>query len=246
MQKSVLDGSLPCSQEDAAKLAAIQIIINNLTTLHQKKNQSTPSSPASHTFLHTSTTCTTSTQKLSSSSSSNHTLVDSEPEWHCYGVEHIATRETSILDSGGPGPSVGFFASAQRRLSRQSSKQDSSPLGHLAAQSGRKASSADIGSDITEKRLLDKISVDTIKLCLPYGCSGSKVVQKAVKKFHTTYATVMGDLKESTPGRIHHAKQLYVDLCKRIPSFNSKVFHVKELYGNRLKKKVREILFNAS
>ncbi|XP_030842228.1 1-phosphatidylinositol 4,5-bisphosphate phosphodiesterase epsilon-1 [Strongylocentrotus purpuratus] len=242
LQKSVLDGSLPCSQEDAAKLAAIQIIINNLTTSHQKKNQSTPSSPASHTFLQTSTTCTTSTQKLSSSSSSNHTLVDSEPEWHCYGVEHIATRETSILDSGGPGPSVGFFASAQRRLSRQSSKQDSSPLGHLAAQSGRKASSADIGSDITEKRLLDKISVDTIKLCLPYGCSGSKVVQKAVKKFHTTYATVMGDLKESTPGRIHHAKQLYVDLCKRIPSFNSKVFHVKELYGNRLKKKAHRIL----
>ncbi|XP_041477613.1 1-phosphatidylinositol 4,5-bisphosphate phosphodiesterase epsilon-1-like isoform X4 [Lytechinus variegatus] len=239
LQKSVLDGSLPCSQEDAAKLAAIQIIINNLTSFHQKKSQSTPSSPASHTFLQTNATAT-STQKLSSSSSSNRTLVDSEPEWHCYGVDHIATRETSILDSG-PGPSVGFFASAQRRLSRQSSKQDSSPLGH-SLQSGRKASSADVGSEITERSLLDKISVDSIKLCLPYGCSGSKVVQKAVKKFHTTYTTVMGDLKESTSGKIHHAKQLYVDLCKRIPSFNSKVFHVKELYGHRLKKKAHRIL----
>ncbi|XP_071477015.1 uncharacterized protein [Diadema antillarum] len=245
LQKSVLDGSLPCSQEDAAKLASLQLITNNLTTSLQKA-QSTPSTSATGHALHT----TASNQMLSSSSSSNRTLVDSEPEWHNYTVDtslQLATRETSILDCGGSGSggggggaSVGFFASAQRRLSRQSSKQDASPICH-GSQAGKVA--GDPGSaDPADRGLQEKLSVDAIKLCLPYGCSGSKAVQKAVRKFYTTYAAVMGDLKESTAGKIHHAKQLYVDMCKRIPSFNSKVFHVKELYGHRLKKKAHRIL----
>ena len=240
LQKSVIDGSLPCSQEDAAKLGSLQIIINHLTSAHLRHSQTmplSPSRPAIHSHLQAS-----STQLHSSISSSNRTLVESESEWHGFtlneqGVQTMA-RETNILDSGTPAPSVGFFASAHRRLSRQSSKQDSSPLIHSSATCPRKSGNFDVGTDMCDKGLMDKISVDSIKACLPYGCSGSKTVQKAVKKFYTTYATVIGDLKESAVGKIHHAKQLYVDICKRIPSFNSKVFHVKELYGHRMKKKV--------
>lgn len=72
---------------------------------------------------------------------------------------------------------------------------------------------------------------------LPHSYANVRQVQKATKKCYHNYVDVLCDIRDPRE-RAVKAKQLYVELCRHMPAYSSKVFQVKELSGNRIRKKV--------
>ena len=80
-------------------------------------------------------------------------------------------------------------------------------------------------------------SKEALRTSLPQGYANVRQVQKATKKCYRNYVDMLADVRDPRE-RAVKAKQLYVELCRHMPSYGSKIFQVKELSGNRIRKKV--------
>ncbi|XP_038070793.1 uncharacterized protein LOC119739790 isoform X2 [Patiria miniata] len=87
----------------------------------------------------------------------------------------------------------------------------------------------------------DKLCLEKVKKCLPHGYSNVRAVQKSAKRCFQCYSGALVDVRDPSE-RGSRAKQMYVEFCKQLPLYGSRMFHVKEMAGSRLKKKAPRIL----
>ena len=83
----------------------------------------------------------------------------------------------------------------------------------------------------------DKVCLERVKRCLPHGYTNIRAVQKSAKRCFQCYSSVLVDVKDPTE-RSTRAKQMYIEFCKQLPLYGNRMFHIKELAGSRLRKKV--------
>ncbi|XP_072041033.1 uncharacterized protein [Amphiura filiformis] len=217
--------TLPCTQEIAVRLAALQLVVDRANTspttasrsklLHHDEpfnNNALTSSPLDLITTQDDSVFVDSTKRHGVNFDMETVILDDDPK-----VENRA------IDNGSPWKSHGSpRLMRENRFDWGSSSESSYP------------NSPDHHSALMASK-------DVLRTSLPQGIANVRQVQKATKKCFRNYVDMLADVRDPKE-RAVKAKQLYVELCRHMPSYGSKIFQVKELSGNRIRKKVARIL----
>ncbi|XP_022086672.1 uncharacterized protein LOC110977130 isoform X2 [Acanthaster planci] len=292
LNRDIIDEHLPCSQEDAVKLAALQLLAESPahhtpTTAphhhhhsqqqhHHHQHQQNyhnphhhqPPAPTTRPVMGLPTvTLDLPSEDLETPIVDDFILEDElghqspEPDG---GIDllHHCIHHHPQLHHQSPG------LSDRHTISRTSGPCKSSPdntiadgdsdsplpwTGRTAPQAGENPGvivthsgnipleDAAAASAIAAHAAADKVCLDKVKRCLPRGYSNARAVQKSAKRCFQCYSGALADVRDPAE-RSSRAKQMYVEFCKQLPLYGSRMFHVKEMAGSRLKKKAPRIL----
>ncbi len=213
--------TLPCTQDFAVRLAALQLVIDSATSLPRP----IPRTKISHHDEPFNNNALTSSPLNLISTQDDSVFVDTKRHGVNFDMETVIVDDEpngenrAIDHNGSPWKSHG-----SPRLMRESrfdwgsgseSSFPNSPDHHSALMASK----------------------EVLRTSLPQGISNVRQVQKATKKCFRNYVDMLAEIRDPRERSVK-AKQLYVELCRHMPSYGSKIFQVKELSGNRIRKKV--------
>ncbi|XP_033632686.1 uncharacterized protein LOC117294412 isoform X1 [Asterias rubens] len=247
LNREIIEEHLPCSQEDAVKLAALQLLsdspgqASSSQTHHQHHQQQMMALTTQQTVMGLPTV----TLDLPAEDVET-PIIDDFLEDATFSRQGSSTTD-GTLHLGHHHPHPGLSSDDRYGILKTSGpckvpNTEDSPLrtGVVLSGGGPTAISSHSTAGIPEETA-EKLCLDRVKRCLPRGYTNIRAVQKSAKRCFQCYSSALVDVHDPSE-RSSRAKQMYVEFCKQLPLYGSGMFHVKELAGSRLRKKAPRIL----